>query len=206
MKNFTVASRLGIGFGAIVLLLLIVAVLGIDRMATINASLDDIVSNKWKKVGLLQEGLAGVNEIGLGARDMALADTKDSRQQAKERILAGRAGIGKAWEALKPTLDQPRGKELFQQIVESRARFIADQDQIIRLVEENKMEEARAYIASNFRKTAVEYRQHVGALVAFQVDLMDEAGKSAAARYQSARTLMIGIVALALLIAAVLAI
>ncbi len=187
MKNLTVAMRLGIGFGAIVVLLLIVALLGITRMASINAALEDIVGNKWAKVGLLQEGLAGVNEIGLGARDMVLADAKEPRQQAKERILAGRAGIGKAWEALKPTLDQPKGKELFQRILESRERFIADQNQVIRLAEEGKTDEARAYVANNFRKTAVEYRQNVNALVKFQGELMDEAGKSAAAQYQGAR-------------------
>jgi len=205
MKNMTVAMRLGVGFGAIILLLIVIAGLGISRLASLNDSMEDIVQNKWSKVLLLQDGLAGVNEIGIGARDMALAAEKESRQAAKDRILAGRAGIGKAWEALKPTLNQAKGKEMMQQILDSRERFIADQNQLIKLVEEGKADEARAYVANNFRKTAVEYRQRVNALVKFQGELMDQAGKSAAESYHAARTLMIGIVALALLFAAGLA-
>jgi len=199
--KLSIAKRLALGFGVVILLLILVAVVGVSRLASMNASVEDIVSNKWSKVGLLQEGLAGVNEIGLGARDMVLAEAKEPRQQAKDRILAGRAGIGKAWEALKPTLDQPQGKEMMQQILDSRERFIADQNQVIKLVEEGKTDEARAYVATNFRKTAVEYRQRVNALVKFQGELMDQAGKSAVERYQAARAMMIALVVIALALA-----
>ena len=123
MKNMTVAMRLGVGFGAIILLLILIAGLGISRLAALNDGMEDIVKNKWSKVVLLQEGLAAVNEIGLGARDMVLADAKESRQQAKDRILAGRAAIGKAWGALAPTLNQAKGKEMMQQILDSRERY-----------------------------------------------------------------------------------
>jgi len=199
--KFTVSKRLALGFGVMILLLILVAVVGVSRLASLNESVEDIVSNKWSKVGLLQEGLAGVNEIGIGARDMVLAEAKEPRQQAKDRILAGRAGIGKAWEALKPTLNQPQGKEMMQQILDSRERFIADQNQVIKLVEEGKTDEARAYVATSFRKTAVEYRQRVNALVKFQGELMDQAGKSAAEQYQSARAMMIALVVIALALA-----
>ncbi len=200
-KKYTVSKRLTLGFGIVILLLILVAAVGVSRLASINESLDDIVSNKWSKVSLLQEGLAGVNEIGIGARDMVLADANESRQQAKDRILAGRARIAKAWGALKPTLNQPKGKEIFRLILNSRERFIADQNQLIELVEEGKTDEARAYAATEFRKTAVEYRQRVGALVKFQGELMDQAGKSAAEQYQTARAIMIGLVVIALAMA-----
>jgi methyl-accepting chemotaxis protein len=77
MKNLTVAKRLALGFVMMMVLLLAVSLLGIGRLGELNASLDDIAKDKWKKVTLLQEGLAGVNEIGLGARDMTLAAAKD---------------------------------------------------------------------------------------------------------------------------------
>ncbi|MCC6657515.1 MAG: methyl-accepting chemotaxis protein, partial [Rhodocyclaceae bacterium] len=204
--QLTVAKRLALGFGVMVLLLVGMFFLGIQRLGDVNRALDDIVNGKWIKVGLLQAGLAGVNEIGLGARDMAMAASKEARLEAKERILAGRAGIGKAWETLRPLLDQPKGKELFQQILDSRSQYIDNQNQAIRLVDEGRQEEARTFIAGEFRRTANEYRQRVNALVAFQGELMDRSGKDAEALYRESRLLMIGMVLLALLFACVVAV
>jgi methyl-accepting chemotaxis protein len=202
----TVAKRLALGFGAMVLLLVGVSWIGLSRMSELNAQLEDIAKDKWKKVTLLQEGLAGVNEIGIAARDMSLVTARDGQQVAKERILAGRAAIGKAWETLKPTLNRERGKEMFAQILESRARYIEAQNEVIRLVEAGRQEEARGFLVGDFRRAAVEYRQRVNALVAFQGELMDKSAQEAEAAYGHARALTIATLALALAFAAGIAV
>jgi methyl-accepting chemotaxis protein len=91
---------------------------------------------------------------------------------------------------------------MMQQILDTRERFIAAQNQVIKLVEENKVEDARAVVATEFRKVAVEYREHVNALIKFQGDQMDETVKSAAEQYQQARTLMLALSVAAVLIGA----
>ncbi|MDP2824723.1 MAG: methyl-accepting chemotaxis protein [Sulfuritalea sp.] len=199
-KNLKIGMRLGLGFGLVLILLSAIAFTGITRLASVNDVVEDIVKAKWPKVVLLQDGLAGVNEIGIAARDMALAESKEARQEAKGRIMNGRAGIGKAWETLKPTLNQPKGMEMMEQILESRGRYIAGQNQVIKLVEEDKAHEARAYISGDFRKAEVEYRQRVNALVKFQGELMDQAGKAAAEQYHLARNLMIAMAIAAVLL------
>lgn len=198
-KNMKIGTRLGLGFGVVLLLLSVLAFMGITRLSAMNDAVDDIVSNKWMKVGLLQEGLAGVNNIGIGTRDLVLSTTAEARQASKERVLQGRASIGKAWDTLKPTLTNPKGREMMQQILDSRERFIAAQNQTFKLMDENKVEEARAFIATDFKKIAVEYRERVNALIKFQGDLMDQAGKSAAEDYHQARTLMLALAIIAFL-------
>ncbi|OYY95205.1 MAG: methyl-accepting chemotaxis protein, partial [Hydrogenophilales bacterium 28-61-23] len=204
--NMKIGTRLGLGFGLVLILLMVIAFIGISRLAAVNTSVEDIIHDKWKKTSLLQDGLVGVNEIGIGARDMALADSREDRQAAKDRVLAGRASIGKAWEALKPMLNQPKGIEMFQQVLESRERFIAAQNQVFKLTEEGRAEEARAFIAGDFRNVAVQYRQRVNALIKFQGDLMDQTGKSTAEQYQQARTLMLALAAIAILLGASIAV
>ena len=191
MKNMKVGVKLGLGFGVVLLLLIAVAVIGINRLANINDALGDIVRDKWPKVGLLQVGLAGVNEIGIAARDMALSTDRESAQKARERMLEGRAGIAKAWDKLGPQLTLPKGKEMFKAIIEARERYIAAQNQVIKLVEEGKREDAAAYLGAEFRVAAVEYRKRVNELIKFQGDLMDETGKSAEETVAAARTLML---------------
>lgn len=143
-SNMKIGMRLAVGFGIVVALLVAIAVIGLTRLASLNASLENITRDKWPKVLLLQDGLAGVNEIGLSARDLLLAADKAGQQRAKERILEARGNIGKSWEKLKPTLANPKGKEMFEQILAARDNYIAAQNQVIKLAEEGKGEEARA--------------------------------------------------------------
>ncbi|MBZ0126039.1 MAG: methyl-accepting chemotaxis protein, partial [Rhodocyclaceae bacterium] len=193
MKSMKVGVKLGLGFGVVLLLLIAVAVVGINRLANINDALGDIVRDKWPKVGLLQEGLAGVNEIGLSARDMALSTDRESAQKAKERMLEARNGIGKAWDKLRPLLSQPKGKEMFAGILEARERYIAAQNQLIKLVEEGKRDEAALFLNTEFRPAAAEYRKRVNALIKFQGDLMSETGVEAEHTVSAARTLMLAL-------------
>ena len=204
-KNMKIGVRLGIGFGLVVVLMVAIAAIGITRMAVLNESLDNINKDKWPKVLLLEDGLAGVNAIGLGARDLLLAADKTGVQSAKDRILEGRSNIGKAWEKLKPMLVQPKGIEMFQLILESREKYIAAQDQIIKLVEDGKAEEGRAFLESEFRPAANEYRKRVNDLIQFQGALMTELGNAATEQYNQARTLMLGMSVAAFLFAAVIA-
>ncbi len=204
-RNMKIGMRLGVGFGLVVVLMVAIAIIGITRMAVLNESLENVNHDKWPKVLLLQDGLAGVNAIGLGARDILMATDQPGVQSAKARILEGRSNIGTAWEKLKPTLTQPRGIEMFQLILESRERFIAAQNQIIKLAEEAKAEDGRAFMESEFRPAANEYRKRVNDLVQFQGELMNELGKTASAQYSQARTLMLGMGAAAFLLAVVIA-
>ncbi len=200
-SNMKIGVRLALGFGIVVALLVAIAVIGLTRMANLNASLENITKNMWPKVLLLQDGLVGVNEIGLSARDMLLATDKAGQQRAKERIFAARGSIAKAWDTLKPTLAQPKGKEMFELILTARENYIAAQNQTIKLVEEGKVDEARAFMDSGFRPAAGEYRKRVNDLVKFQGDLMTELGEAATAEYLQARTLTLSMAIAAFLFA-----
>ncbi len=204
MKNLKVGVKLGLGFGVVLLLLVAVAVVGINRLVSINDALGDIVRDKWPKVSLLQEGLAGVNQVSIAARDMALSADRETAQKTRERILEGRAGIGKAWEKLKPLLANPKGKEMFQSIMEARERYIAMQNQLIKLSEEGKREEAALFLNTDFRPAADEYRKRVNALIKFQGELMDEVGVEAEKTVSAARMLMLALGAAAVLLGIVI--
>jgi len=204
MKNMKVAVKLGLGFGIVVLLLMMSAFVGISRLEQLNGNVNDIVNDKWPKVVLLQEGLAGVNSISVAARDLVLTENLDVRQQSVERIRESRASIKKAWDTLAPTLIMPKGKEMFEAILEARERYIAAQDNLIKLVEGGKVAEARLHLANEFQPASQEYRKRVNALIEFQAHLMGETGQAAAQTYADARQFMIIIAIVAALAAIVI--
>ncbi|OIR03113.1 methyl-accepting chemotaxis protein III [mine drainage metagenome] len=204
MKNMKVGVKLGLGFGVVLLLLIVVAIVGINRLAKINDALDDIVHDKWLKVGLLQQGLAVVNEVDVSARDLVLAETAEGQQKSKERILAGPVKVGKLWEKLKPTLKHAKGKEMFQAIANARERYVAAQNQLIKLTEGGKQDDARAFLTADFKPAADEYRKQVNALIKYQGDLMDETGQAATETVGAARILMLVLGAAAVLLGIVI--
>ena len=201
-KNMKIGKRLGLGFALVLILLAIASFVGINRMSGLNDAVNDMAKNKWGKVVLLQEGYASVSEIGLAARDLVLAETADERQKDKERVLNSRADLGKTWGTLKPLLNQPKGIEMMGRILDSREQFIAAQNQVIKLVEENKGEEAKAFLGADFRKIAVQYKERVDDLIKFQGDLMSQSGENAEEEYKQGRTMMIILSIIAILMGA----
>ena len=190
-KNLGIGIRLGLGFGLLIVAMLAVALVGNDGMGRQNRANDQIIENQWPKVLLLQQGLAGVNDIAIGARSLVLAERPDVRQEAKASILEGRQRIGKAWEKLKPSLAHPQGKELMERILEARVRYIQVQNRLIELVEAGKNSEARAFLDSDFQGAAAAYRERVNTLIDFQGQLMNEAGKEADRVFSQAQWTML---------------
>ena len=200
LNNFKIGTRLSLLLGSLIFLMAAMFFVGQSGMADINAKADSMINDRWPKVLLLQEGLASVNGIAVTARDLMLAENSETVQRHKQRILDERAKIAAAFGKLKPTLTDPRGIELFGKILETREAYIAGQNKLIGLAEAGRMQEGRAYL-DEFLAIGREYRKRLNALIAFQGELMAEAGQAANAQYSAARNHMIISALLGLLIA-----
>ncbi len=151
---------------------------------------------------LIEMDLSQVSEIDTAGIQLfiLLAETKEAVQREKENIITGRDEIGKAWEALKPKLTNPKALELFQAIMGSREQYKVVQSHLIQLVEEGKMAEARAYLNSDFIPVTRGYRKNVNALVDFQTELVNQAGKKAEVAFSDSRNAMLATAAVALVL------
>ena len=194
-----IATRMHLGFGFVIGLLLLIAIGSIVRLGELSQETDAIAKSVWPKLELAQRGLAGVNDIAIGARDMVLATDPATRDGAKAYVLAGRAAIGQAWEALGPMLVRPEGQAMMAGILEARQQFIVLQDRLIMLVGAGRRDEASALLVGDFRRTAIEYRNRVNALIGFQGQLMTESAKAAEDTANNTRSLIMGLSVVAVL-------
>ena len=203
-KNLKLGTKLVLAFGVVLILLIVTSAAGSLRLMDLGNNTENIAKNLWPKVLLLQDGLAGVNEIGIAGRDVALAISPEALNTAKARILEGRAAISKAWDALGTKLVQPRGKEMMQAILQARERYVAAQNQLIKLAEEGKKAEAVAFLDNEFRPAATEYRKRVNALIKYQGELLDSLGAESAKTAETglATNIALGIIAALVAVAA----
>jgi methyl-accepting chemotaxis protein len=204
-QNMKVATKLALGFGLVILLLLAVSAIGITRMANLNESLRQVGEERWPRASMANEIVAGSNGIAIALRNMLLSSSKDDIQQQKEVVLDTRRTLGGIIEKLKEAIQNPKGKELMQQVLEGRQRYVAGQDKLIVLIESGDNEAAKTYLTNELRPILRNYQASVNALAKFQGELLDQGVKDANAIYEAARTLMQGSVVAAFIVAVVAA-
>jgi len=201
-KNMKVATRLGLGFGLVSMLLLMVAVLGLVRLSGMNDSIELIVKDRYTKVVLANEVGVEVNNIGRYMRNAILTPDASRAKEEAERIYAARKRIGERIDKLDALVKIEKGIVLLKQIRENRAKFVAGQDRVIALVASGKRDEAGQLLLGELQPVLLEYIKKTDELSNFQGELMMAAGNEASAQYISARNMTLGLVAMALGLAA----
>jgi len=201
ISNMKVGSRLGFGFGLVLLPLIGITFLGITRLSTLNDGTQLIVNDRFAKANLAYTVIANVKEIGNSMRDAVLfADPDVVRKQLSE-IESLRVKIKDALDKMEKLLSTEKGKDLFRAVAEARSKYVALQVELQKSIGEGKKEDAKNVLLTKLPPVEHAYIASLDALIAFMGGLIEKAGKDAADDYQSARNLMLGLAGLAMLLA-----
>ena len=206
MKNLTVATRLGLAFGSIILIMIFIAAFGINRLAQLDESTRLIVSDRWVKAGMADDIVRHTSLIAISLRNMMLTTNREDIARQKGRISESRKAIAGHVEKLRQTVALPRGKEILGHVLSERDKYVAGQEKLIKLIETGSAEEARQYLNGDLRPILAAYQGALEEFAKFQAELVDEAGKASHESYEQARTLSIAAVVIALLLAGGLAV
>jgi methyl-accepting chemotaxis protein len=202
--NMKIGTRLAMSFGVVCILLMSIIGIGVTRLAALNEGTSLIIKDRWPKIEMSMEIQTQTNNIAIALRNMMLTDSKSDRDKQVELIKEARKVNTEQLEKLEKVIKLPKGKELLQQIVDARQKYLAGQEKLMALIAEDKSAEAKAYLANELRPTLAAVKDAVAALIHFQVELIDGAGNTAADTYAQARNLMIMLGTIALLLAAVI--
>ena len=205
LSNMRIGLRLGLGFGVVCLLLLVMIVMSNAMMARINGSTDEIVHDRMPKIEATTQLLVGINEIAISLRNMMLSDDAADRKAQVDRIMSTRQSNNKALELLEGSLRDPQARELFAQIKRHISRYRPGQDRIISDVEGNRPDDARKFLASELRPILGDLKQATNALAARQKELSTKTADAADATFRQSQQLSWGLGALALALAAAIA-
>jgi len=200
-SGMKVATKLGAGFGLIIVLLLAVSVIGITRMAQLNEAIRAVGEERWPRAQMANDIVVQSGAIAVALRNMMLTDSPEDMRRNKEAILELRRTLGGIVERLESALTQPRGRELLQQIRENRQRYVAGQERLIALIEGGAVAESRAFLQNELRPILSAYQGSANAMAGFQGELLDGSIAQARETYDSARTLVITTTGAALLLA-----
>jgi methyl-accepting chemotaxis protein len=199
--NLTIANRLRLGFGLLVLFIVALAFVGAKSMDKLHDGTNDLSERAWPRARLASAALDNVRGSLGRIGQLVVAADPAVREAASARLAANLEATDKALEELEPLLVAPTGRALMAESKDLRKEYLALIGQVQALVKEEKLDEARALafgktydamhaLASNLRKQ-----------VDFQGQRFDGLANEADTTYTTALRIIGSVAALAVLLA-----
>lgn len=205
LTNYKIKTRLGAGFGIIMLLMLIMIVTAISRFGAISNSSSGIVERDWPSA-------AAATTIDSAAREdarrvLALFIVADQALRAKsyERIDANKKSIDAALAALARLTDTPGEKALLAKIQSARTAYSVAFLKVADLVEADEKDQAVELMNKEAFPALDALLDVTSAMVKQQKSDIEDGGKIATGHIDFSRSMMIVMGVIALIVSLALA-
>jgi methyl-accepting chemotaxis protein len=192
MRNLSIGQRLAAGFGIVIALLVMLAGLSWLRINSLNQEVEAMVKERYPKTVAANKVKSDVSESVRGML-MALLST-DPAQVKKEldNAAARNATANEAIAQLEKSTTDAKGQDILKALAPIRDKFGPLQASFVGMINEDKKDEAMIKFMFSIRPLQGKYFEQLDKFVAYQNDLMAEAGANAAST--TARTeLLIGV-------------
>jgi methyl-accepting chemotaxis protein len=204
LKNLKIGIRLGLGFGAVLLLLLAISMLGIDRMASMNRNTVEITTDAYPKVVVAKDLIRDAADVPRQMRGMLLAVDEAEVERYHKQTEKARANVQAGIAELTRVVASDSGKKLLKQIADANAVMEPMYAQFYGMVR-GERQRAADYVSKQVVPADRDLTEAASALAKHQSDKMDKLAQQAAHTYDETRQLVIGITAGAALLAVLVA-
>jgi len=204
LKNMKIGSRLGFGFGIIMVLLVVVGGFSIVEISQLGKELNTIVSDRFPKTVAANDIIDQVNAAARALRNMALLKSTQDVEKEYQRILEARKINGEKLKYLESSIADEKGKTLLKAMNEVIPDYRRQTDGYLELLKSGKRDAALTLLMGDLRSSQNAFNATVNDLIKYQTDMVNEAGKEAASEVAKARTIIIGLLIVALILGGML--
>ncbi|HEX6733754.1 MAG TPA: MCP four helix bundle domain-containing protein, partial [Azonexus sp.] len=200
-KNLKIGVRLGLGFGFVLTLLVIIASLAYLRVGSLNEDIHDLVEDKFPKTVYANDIIDQLNLVARIVRNALLVSKPEEAQAELARIPDASKIINDRLEKLDKTVTSDEGRRLLATLADVRKAYVADLTKLRELIPAGKRDEAIAVLLGSMQKSQTDYLTGISNLINFQTDLMAKTGKEAGESAASAKNLILALSGAAILLA-----
>jgi len=208
-KNLKIGTRLGLGFGLVLLLLVVISATALLRISNLASETSLVVNDRLPKIEMASEIQENTLNIARAIRNVILASNVTFEKGQLEIITQLRKRNGEILDKLKPTITTEKGKEYLEQVATSRSKYNAGLDALIPLAFSGSPQfdakKATEYLFSDFTTVANDYIEKLKAFNKYQKDLAAASGVEATDTARSATIVVLILSVIATLIAVVFA-
>lgn len=201
-KDMKIGTRLGVGFGVVILAIVAIAGLAVVELKDMMDNNVMITTRIWPKTVAANNIINEVNIVRRASYASLIADGREEVLKETERMSKAQETAGKEIEKLDQLISDPKEKELLTQVRDLRAKYKTAADKYVEMKSANQsMEECKGFLLATVRPLANPYTDKVDEFIKFENSLMETANKASAETYHSARGVLFGLSAAALLLA-----
>lgn len=202
-KHMTIGIRLGFGFAAMMVLMMLLTMMSQDNMAQMRDKLDKIVRINVVRFDMANGMMDKVQEVAIVLRNMLLDKELAKRQADKARIPRFRDRYDESFKKLDDLTpaDDTRGRELIARIHAAQQAGRSVQNRVVELAVHGGHDgEALDKLNKEARPLVLQWLHEVRALIEYQNECNTMRYKQAVATHERAEKTMWGIAAAAILL------
>lgn len=188
--NITIKTRLLLGFGLSILLLMFVSIFSIMEINEASNRLEHVALNSASKVKMLADINENVTNIGRQQRNLLLAKTAQERERSFKLIESSRKQNSELLDKISGMLVTEQGRILYGDVVKTRNAYSRRFDPFFKLLDSNP-EAAHDYLFGEFKTGEVQYKDNLDKFIVFINHLMESSTQEALDSAAMSRKLMI---------------
>jgi methyl-accepting chemotaxis protein len=201
-SNLPICSKIIVSFLAIMVVLAALGLSALQRSAAMNDTVGDITRNYGLAVVYLDEMRVAVsNYRGQVVREIALFDDKAVREAAGNGLAEALQTFDANSAKYVPTIDAGTETKLYQTLKESWGAYLTATQHMQGLLAADKLAEAKAFVVSTQSALGVRADAAVKASMEYNVGAMTGKTQEVDASYATGRTVILGLMAFAVLVA-----
>ncbi|ONN66424.1 methyl-accepting chemotaxis protein [Herbaspirillum sp. VT-16-41] len=205
ISDMKIGARLALGFGAVMVLLLAIAILGNLQLGRLADGIGLIVKDRYPKTVMANTVQIQVNKIALDIRDIMLTSDPERIKALAADATAADRKMNEYLTRLQQVARTEEDRRYVEAAIAARQAYVPARDQLMALAMAGRTDEARAFLPQQFMPVQIKYFIALDAMFDYQGGLMDAAGETATRDSASASLLINSLAVVALLLATAVA-
>jgi methyl-accepting chemotaxis protein len=195
-----IGTRLGAGFGALLLIMLALNLFTVMRLHYINNKVDVMVEHKWPATVYLNDIMDNTNVIARYIRNgIIYEDAALGKKELDQIPVLSKRSVGD-YEKLEKTVVSPEGRALLKEIQDQRAPYKAAQKAVIDAALTGDKKLAGQLLDGDYRTVQTGYIASIKKMIEYQGKDLVQAGNNVKEASSSTKELTLALSVLALLL------
>ena len=207
LTRLKIGQRLIAGFASVLVLAIVVGGFSLSRLAQVNANTTDLATNWLLATRLLSDFKTQVTVLRRAESGSILTATAESNAAQSKRAAEAKAKAADSWKAYLATVDSPEERKLAADVESARDRYyvLLDKDLATDCTTPDGRDKATATYVGESKTAFDALFNAIDTDVEFQAAGADKAYKQSQETYSSARLAIVGLLAAAVLVGALMA-
>ncbi|WP_422658336.1 response regulator [Paenibacillus sp. EC2-1] len=163
-----IRSKLVIGFTTLLAIMLVLTLVGYDRISFMNSQLDTIYSERYLKVRDSNAVRGQVNDMARALTNMMLSDETANSEQTVNRIKEMDKKVDSILESLKKSGNSAEEQQLLDRIEKARSEYGGYQSKALDLLSDGNIDAANSYRITAGQDVQEEMLNSLNALSSYQ--------------------------------------